>query len=155
MSRQERRLFTKKSNLTWSQISLALSYRAITKKSSIRSIRWVKRHWEDYQEFLLKRFLYGVNLVRNTKPEYARKELLCQGFVPISKFKMKSKSGNYAYIMSNSLLPGEILIYPEHFAHSYKAYHRGCKYIHEAISEIGLEGYTRIYYTAYKNGIAK
>lgn len=69
---------------------------------------------------------------------------------------MKTKSGWYAYIMSNSLLPGETLIYPGHFAHDCRPHFRkGCKYVHEALSEIGLEGYTRIYYTAYKNGIAK
>jgi hypothetical protein len=135
---------------------MALAYRAITKRSIISSIRWTKRHWEEYQEFILYRASYGVKLVRRTKPEYARKELLCQGFVPISEFKMKTKSGWYAYIMSNSLLPGETLIYPEHFAHDYRPHFRkGCKYVHEALSEIGLEGYTRIYYTAYKNGIAK
>lgn len=65
---------------------------------------------------------------------------------------MKIKSGWYAYIISNELLPGEILIYPEHFAHDYRPHFiKGCKYVQEALSEIGLEGYTRIYYTAYKN----
>lgn len=69
---------------------------------------------------------------------------------------MKNRSGKYAYIISNELLLGEVLIYPEHFAQDYRPhFKRGCKYIQEALSEIGLEGYTRIYYTAYKNGIAK
>lgn len=68
---------------------------------------------------------------------------------------MKTKSGWYAYIMSNSLLPGETLIYPEHFAHDYRPMKKGYKNVYKALSEIGLEGYTRIYYTAYKNGIAK
>lgn len=156
MSRKERRLFTKKTDLTWAQIKVAIAYKAITKRSAISSIRWTKRHWNEYQRAVLSR-AGGMPLVRRRLNEkYILKELLSQGFVPRSEFRMKMKSGWYAYLVTNQTVCGEHYIYPEHFAHDYRAGRKGYRDIHTALnSGIGQEGYTRIYYTAYKNGIAK
>lgn len=156
MSPRERRLFTKKNNLTWAQIKVALAYRAITKRSAISSIRWTKRHWEEYQEAVLKR-LGGIPMVRKrSKDKFILKELLSQGFVPRSEFPMKMKSGWYAYLVTNQPVCGDYYIYPEHFAHDCRAMKKGYRDIHTALnSGIGPEGYVRIYYIAYKNGIAK
>lgn len=104
---------------------------------------------------VLHRDRYNLPLVRHIKEKYALKELLSQGFIPISQFKMKTKSGKYAYIVTNNMIRGEMLIYPEHFAHHVDIRDKGHKHINLALSELGIEGYTRIYYTAYKNGIAK
>lgn len=152
MKPNERKLYTKNLD-NWSAIRVALAYRAITKKSSIRSIRWVKRHWEEFHEFQLIRETYGVHHVFHIKPKYARKEFLCQGFVPISEFNMRTNSGKYAYIISNELLPGEKLIYPEHFVHGRC---KGYRNIYEyGLRYYGVYGYTRVYLTSCKNGIAK
>ena len=98
----------------------------------------------------------GMPLVRKRLNEkYILKELLSQGFVLRSEFPMKMKSGWYAYLVTNQTVCGEHYIYPEHFAHDYRANKKGYRYISEAFSGIGQEGYTRIYYTAYKNGYAK
>ena len=93
---------------------------------------------------------------RLLKEEFILKELLIQGFVPMSEFPMKMQTGWYAYLVTNRKVCGDYYIYPEHFAHDYRAYKKGYRDIHIALnSGIGQEGYTRIYYTAYKNGIAK
>lgn len=134
-------------------MSIALAYKAITGKSSIRSIRWVKRHWQEYSEFVLNRLQYPVPLIIHLKPRYARKELLCQGFVPISEFPMRTRSGKYAYIISNELLPGEKLIYPEHFVHGIRKGYRNI--YQDGLRCYGVSGYTQVYLTASKNGLAK
>ena len=155
LSPRERRLFTKKSDLTWDQLKVALAYKAITKRSAISSIRWTKRHWSEYQEAVLRR-LGGMPMVRRRlEQKFILKELLTQGFVPISQFRMKTKTGWYAYIITNQKVCGEHYIYPEHFAHDCRANKKGYRFISEVFSGIGQEGYTRIYYTAYKNGYAK
>lgn len=93
---------------------------------------------------------------RRLEQKFILKELLTQGFVPISQFRMKTKTGWYAYIITNQKVCGEHYIYPEHFAHDCRANKKGYRDIHTALnSGIGPEGYVRIYYTAYKNGIAK
>lgn len=138
------------------QIKVAITYKAITKRSLISSIRWTKRHWDEYNKVVTAR-INGMPLVRRKLNEkYILKELLSQGFVPRSEFPMKIKSGWYAYLVTNQTVCGEHYIYPEHFAHDYRAIKKGYRDIHMALnSGIGQEGYTRIYYTAYKNGIAK
>lgn len=139
-------------SLRWDEIQIALAYRHLFKTSVKRCIRWTLRNIESYKEWLLTRKFNRppVSMKR------ARKELLLQGFVPISKFPMRTKTGNFAYITSNSLLKGERLIYPEHFAHGYMP-KTGCRYrdIHEVYGHVGVEGYTQIFYTDYKNGVAK
>lgn len=92
---------------------------------------------------------------RRLEQKFILKELLTQGFVPISQFRMKTKTGWYAYIITNQKVYGEHYIYPEHFAHDCRANKKGYRFISEVFSGIGQEGYTRIYYTAYKNGYAK
>lgn len=92
---------------------------------------------------------------RRLEQKFILKELLTQGFVPISQFRMKTKTGWYAYIITNQKVCGEHYIYPEHFAHDCRANKKGYRFISEVFSGIGQEGYTRIYYTAYKNGYAK
>ena len=96
LSQKERRLFTKRSDLTWDQLKVALAYKAMTKRSVISSIRWTKRHWSEYQKAVLRR-LGGMPMVRRRlEQKFILKELLTQGFVPISQFKMKTKTGWYA-----------------------------------------------------------
>lgn len=92
---------------------------------------------------------------RRLEQKFILKELLTQGFVPISEFPMKMKSGWYAYLVTNQSVCGDYYIYPEHFAHDCRAMKKGYRFISEVFSGIGQEGYTRIYYTAYKNGYAK
>lgn len=135
---------------------MALAYKAITKRSAISSIRWTRRHWDEYNKAVLHRKGNMPLIRRSLKEKYILKELLTQGFIPISEFSMKTKTGWYAYLITNQKLCGERYIYPEHFAHDYRALKKGYRYIYTALnSGIGQEGYTRIYYTAYKNGIAK
>lgn len=142
-----------KSNLNWDQLKLALAYKVISGKSHIRSIRWVNRHYKEFMEFSLVRHQYGLPLIRNIKPKYAKKELIAQGFIPISQFKMRERSGKYAYLITNELLPGEKLIFPEHFTCGLK---KGYRNIYsEGINGYGVEGYVRVYLTKYKNGYAK
>lgn len=153
---KERKLFTKKSDLGWGQIKVALAYKSITKRSTISSIRWTKRHWDEYKKAVSQRLGDMPQVRRLLKEEFILKELLIQGFVPMSEFPMKMKTGWYAYLVTNRKVCGDYYIYPEHFAHDYRAYKKGYMDIHIALnSGIGQEGYTRIYYTAYKNGIAK
>lgn len=156
MSLKERKLFTKKSDLDWGQIKVAMAYKAITKRSPISSIRWTKRHWNEYRKAVSQRLGDMPQVRRLLKEEFILKELLIQGFIPMSEFPMKTKTGWYAYLVTNRKVCGDYYIYPEHFAHDYRAYKKGYRDIHIALnSGIGQEGYTRIYYTAYKNGIAK
>lgn len=156
MNPKERRLFTKESNLDWAKIKVALAYRAITGKTSIRSIRWTKRHWDEYQSSVLLRRGGMPETRRRVSERFILKELISQGWVPLEEFQMKLKTGWYAYLMTSRKLFGKHYIYPEHFANDYRAHKKGYKYINEALnSGLGHEGYTRIYYTAYKNGIAK
>lgn len=128
----------------------------LTGRSEISSTRWVKRHWGEYKDVILRRCSDELKdkfpSIRVTKPKYAYKELIAQGFVPLSQFKMRLKSKKYAYIITNKLLSGEILIYPEHFVHGYSPRYKN---IYEAHEGIGLDGYTRVYLTCYKYGIAK
>lgn len=59
---------------------------------------------------------------RLLKEEFILKELLIQGFVPMSEFPMKMKTGWYVYLVTNRKVCGDYYIYPEHFAHDYRAY---------------------------------
>ena len=47
---------------------------------------------------------------RLLKEEFILKELLIQGFVPMSEFPMKMKTGWYAYLVTNRKVCGDYYI---------------------------------------------
>lgn len=117
---------------------MALKYRGVSKKSLERSLRWAKRNYKRYSNYLV----YENHFRRyEHKEEYLEKEFLFRGFVTEDLFKKKS---DFNYIISNRKINGKRYIYPRHFGRDISIIDRGYQNIYEAIGFIGVEGYTKI-----------
>ena len=127
-----------KSNLEFSIKALALKYRGVTKESLEKSLKWAKRHYKRYKEYLLKVNHYRI-YERNDR--YILKELLFQGFIPIEKFHKKAECN---YIQTNRKIQGHIYIYPVHAGHDISIIRQGYIPIYELMDTVGLPGYTKV-----------
>ena len=137
LSKKEKILFTN-NDLEIGIKCLALKYNGITKKSLERSLRWAKRHYKRYSNYLV----YENHFRRYEYQEvYLEKEFLFRGFVPEDSYKKKPE---FNYIISNRKINGKRYIYPKPFGRDISIINQGYQNIYEAINYIGVEGYTKV-----------
>lgn len=117
---------------------LALKYKGITKKSLERSLKWAKRHYKRYSNYLV----YENHFRRYEHREvYLEKEFLFRGFIPEDSYKKKPE---FNYFISNRKINGKRYIYPKPFGRDISIINQGYQNIYEAINYIGVEGYTKV-----------
>ena len=76
---------------------------------------------------------------------YLVKALIFQGFVPVSKYRMRS---TYAYIMTNRMLEKEYWVFPMRLADNYKSMQNPkYKFYTEVFGKAGIPGITKIKYS--------
>ena len=129
-----------KSPLSQHEKGFALQYRAVTHCTLREALRFSKKYYKDYLNYISKRSNY-IPVKRETNIQYIYNEFIFQGFVPESEFKKKR---HRHYIISNRPILGEVLIYPVHAWHSIDHRKEGEPYIYDLLNQIGVEGYTRV-----------
>lgn len=79
------------------------------------------------------------------KDRYIKKELISQGFVPLSSYKTHKR---YAYIITNRKIEDDFYIYPRKFSDNYEILKKG-KYpnIHNHFMYYGIPGIIKIKYS--------
>lgn len=127
-----------KSNLDPLVKNLALKYKVYTKKSLERSLRWAKRHYKKYLNYLVTEDFYRRY---EHKEKYIYKEFIFQGFVPEEEFKKKPECN---YLISNRSILGKKLIYPVHCGHNYETIKKGYPEIYSMLDVAGVPGYTKV-----------
>lgn len=100
----------------------------------------VKREYiEEFNEASLKFVGYLP------KDKYLKKQLLFLGYKPLSQVKLRSR---YAYFITNRMLEGDYLVYPQRFSDNYKTLKKGKYPFYEPfMGLIGIPGITKIKYS--------
>lgn len=117
---------------------LALKYYTYYNPPGIKLRQALKRAnevWDEYQRHNSFR--------RPLKPDIARTELVFRGFIPIGDFTCKP---GYGYIVTNSNMGRNQLIYPQHFGYDYKSVEETQNNIYTIHGLYGLENYTQVYW---------
>lgn len=129
----------KRNDLHPHEKGLALKYKSLTGKSIERCFKFAKRNYNKYIEAISKH--PEIQRYMEIKEKYIYKELIFQGFVPVSKFK---RNPSLSYLVSRGTINGVRLIYPVHGASNFHLMKNGVSNIWKILGEAGVEGWVKL-----------